>query len=204
MASVVNKSRGRPSQPTHAREKILHAAQQRFSSHGYDRTSVRAVARDAGVDHALVNYYFGSKEGLFRRVAELALSPAAVFDAMVGTTPVGQLPEALLRAGLASWDHPEYQQVLSRLLLDAAASDAAQRTMQEYLQAELVARLAALIGGRWAYQRAACLGSVIAGVYFTRYVLRLEPMASMAAEDIVHQVAPAMRAILASRYRPHA
>ena len=55
------------------REAILEAATRRFATQGYERAGVREIAGDAGVTAALVNRYFGSKEGLFARVIERAL-----------------------------------------------------------------------------------------------------------------------------------
>ena len=73
---MVNKSRGRPSQPSDAKQRILTAARTRFETDGYTGTSLRSIAREADVDHALVSYYYGSKEGLFRAVTELVFTPA--------------------------------------------------------------------------------------------------------------------------------
>src|SRR3954451_18040207 len=55
------------------REAILEAATRRFATQGYERAGVREIAADAGVTAALVNRYFGSKEGLFAEVIKRAL-----------------------------------------------------------------------------------------------------------------------------------
>ena len=55
------------------RAAILEAATRRFTTQGYARAGVREIAADAGVTAALVNRYFGSKEGLFAEVIERAL-----------------------------------------------------------------------------------------------------------------------------------
>ncbi len=52
------------------REQILDAAQALFAEQGYDGTSVRDICNHAGVNVAMVNYYFGSKEGLFEKMVE--------------------------------------------------------------------------------------------------------------------------------------
>ncbi|MGW8379375.1 TetR/AcrR family transcriptional regulator [Streptomyces sp. ODS28] len=52
------------------RSALLGAAALRFGRYGYDGASIRDIARDAGVDAALVYRYFGSKEALFRSVSE--------------------------------------------------------------------------------------------------------------------------------------
>ena len=51
-------------------EKILDAAEGLFADSGYDGVSIREITKSAGVELALVNYHFGSKESLFCRVVE--------------------------------------------------------------------------------------------------------------------------------------
>lgn len=196
---MVNKSRGRPSQPSDAKQRILTAARTRFETDGYTGTSLRSIAREADVDHALVSYYYGSKEGLFRAVTELVFTPAQGFDAVADKTPPSKLPETLLHAALTLWDRPDYQAGLERLLTDAMASPASAHVIREYLQTEMIGRLTDLIGGPNARARAAAAASIISGVFFTRYLLKLEPVASLPARDLAAQLAPALRALLSGR-----
>lgn len=53
---------------------IVQSALLLFSTHGFKATSVRDIATHAGVNVALINYYFGSKEGLFEKVIEFKAS----------------------------------------------------------------------------------------------------------------------------------
>jgi len=50
------------------KDHILAAAQKLFALRGYDATSVRDICQEADVNVAMVNYYFGSKEGMFREM----------------------------------------------------------------------------------------------------------------------------------------
>lgn len=196
---MVNKSRGRPRTPTGTRERILQAARARFSTDGYAKTSLRAIARDADVDHALVTYYFGSKEGLFQAVTQMALSPAQVFDAVTAHTPPDRFGATLLRTALAAWDRLEYQEHLGRLLAESLTSPATHDAFREYLQTEMIARLTDHIGGRDGRERAAAVAAILCGLYYSRYELRLEPTSSMSAEDLTRQLAPAVNAVLHTR-----
>lgn len=193
---MVNKRPGRPTRPTDSKDRILSAARARFAEHGYAKTSLRSIARDADVDHALVSYYFGSKEGLFKAVAELALTPAEVLDGITKRVSKDQLGRALLEAALTTWDRPDYQEGLAQLIGDALASPTAQRALREYLQTEMVTRLATIIGGASASKHAAALATIIAGLFFTRYVLKVEPVASMSRADVVRHHTPAINAVL--------
>src|ERR1700738_5710718 len=63
----------RPRNAAQTRADILSAARRRFGSEGYERTTLRAVAADVGVDAALVIRYFGSKQNLFAVAADFAI-----------------------------------------------------------------------------------------------------------------------------------
>jgi TetR/AcrR family transcriptional regulator len=60
-----------PDNEVNARERILKAAREVFSLHSYKAASTRLVAKQAGVDHPLIHYYFGSKEKLFQAMTEV-------------------------------------------------------------------------------------------------------------------------------------
>lgn len=57
------------------RERILRAAERLFAEHGYDGVSVRRIAASAGVQIALLSYYFHSKLGLYRAVFQRRIEP---------------------------------------------------------------------------------------------------------------------------------
>ena len=59
---------GRPSQPSEARQQLLNAGLKLFTEQGYKPVSTRMIAREAGVDAAMIRYYFGSKIGLFETI----------------------------------------------------------------------------------------------------------------------------------------
>ena len=56
------------------KEQILEAAEALFAEHGYEGTSVRALAREAKVNIAMISYYFGSKEKLFEALIKFRTS----------------------------------------------------------------------------------------------------------------------------------
>ena len=57
-----------------ARARIAAAAESLFAARGYDGTAIRDIAKTAGVNGAMIHYYFGSKEGLYRAILEAAAS----------------------------------------------------------------------------------------------------------------------------------
>ena len=118
--SSSSRPRGRRPGPTDTREQILAAARSRFAAHGYDRTRIRDVADDAGVDAALVHYFFKTKDGLFVAAMELPFRPAEVI-APVLAEGVDGLGERMVRRVLTVWDEPAHQAALLAIVRGAGA-----------------------------------------------------------------------------------
>lgn len=192
---VMNKSRGRPRGGSDAKERILAAAKTAFLRHGYHATTMRAVASAAGVDPALISYHFGSKQGLFGGAMALGISPGQVMARVLEGDP-GQMPEQIVRAVLDVWDDPEFGGPLTLLVTQAQRDPALMRAFREYVERELTARLAERIGGADAAERAGAVLTTTLGLIFSRYVLRLNPMAAMDSERVVGLLAPGLGALL--------
>lgn len=196
---MVNKrGPGRPPGRPDTRAKIVEVARARFLADGYAATSIRAIARDAGVDHTAVKYHFGTKSELFGAVMAVDLTPSRIFDAVVGHDP-GHVAEGLVATLVTVWDQPAYRARVERILSDAVTSPEAARFFREYLEREVLARVATLVGGADATKRAGAVAATIGGLVFTRYALRLEPVASMTPAEVVRYIAPAVDAALGGR-----
>ncbi|WP_432485412.1 TetR/AcrR family transcriptional regulator [Kineococcus esterisolvens] len=203
----MNKKRGRPPRDPSSpggpgtRERILLAARTRLLTRGYTGTTLRAVAADAEVDVALISYYFGSKQGLFSAVMSLTLSPPQVLTSALEGDPA-HLPERLLAALTAAWEDPDSGPALRALVVMALEEPAVLRAVVEFFEQEVIARLAEQVGGRRATACAGAAVSTLAGVVFTRYVLRLQPLAGASREQVIHHLAPAIHASLAGPTSP--
>lgn len=66
---------GRPRGESTARQMLIQSARQQFSEQPFESVSTRALASAAGVDAALIRYYFGSKAGLFEQMLRETLAP---------------------------------------------------------------------------------------------------------------------------------
>ncbi|MBT2209168.1 TetR family transcriptional regulator [Actinomadura sp. NEAU-AAG7] len=197
----MNKSRGRRAGGSHTREEILAVARRRFLAEGYGPVTMRSIAAEAGVDAALISYFFGSKKGLFGAVLGLLANPPDVLAAALPGDPA-TLPERVLRALLGAWDDPASGRPL-RLMVTAATQDPELiRLLRDVIGHEMIDRIAEHIGGVDARGRAAAFGTQLAGVIFVRYVLAVEPVASMPADELIARFAPGLRAALARRTRP--
>lgn len=192
---MVNSRRGRPAGGSDARERLIAEGRNHFLTLGYDKATIREIAADAAVNHALVKYHFGGKEGLFKAVLDLLATPGQAFDQVIATHP-DNLARALLTAAMNIWEAPGGHEALSRLILDSEADPATHSVFRDYIQNQMIGRLAEVIGGPDARLKAAVAGATIAGLFFTRYVLRIEPVATMTKREVVAYFTPALDASL--------
>jgi len=177
------------------RQAILHAARARFGAHGYDGTKLRDVAADAGVDVALVSYFFGSKDGLFTAAMEFAVNPAELIDELM-RDGVDGLGERLVRRLLAIWDDPASGSPMVALVRSAATNEQAAELLRGFVQRELLLRIAAVIDAPDPELRAALAGSQIVGIVMARYIVGIEQIARCDPETLVAAVGPTLQRYL--------
>lgn len=117
-ATETKRPRGRPpADQTGFREALLDAAEAQFAASGFAATSVRSIAAEAGVNPAMVHYYFGSKRALLQAVLERTLLPLA--DAIASlrlreTTPVSEMSKLLMSMAA---EHPNLPALVAREVL---------------------------------------------------------------------------------------
>ena len=184
----------RPGRPD-SRQAVLDAARRRFLADGYQAVTMRSIAADAGVDAALVSYFFGSKQALFGAAMQLNANPAELIATALDGDLAG-LPERLLRTLLAVWDDPERGAPLRALVSGVGQEPAIARMMREVLEREMIAPIAKRIGGPDAEFRAGVVAAQLSGIVFSRYLLQVEPVASASAERLVELLAPALARVL--------
>lgn len=188
--------RGRRAGHTSTKEAIRAAARERFLEDGYARVTLRSIAASAGVDVALVSYWFGSKRGLFAAAMELTVSPGDVLEGALTGDDAG-IAARVLTALLSVWDASASGAPL-RAAASAAASDPTMgRLIAEMVERDLIDPVARRLSGATARDRAAAFCTGTAGLIFLRYMLRAEPVASMPAERLVELLAPALQTALA-------
>ena len=156
---------------------------------------MRSIAAEAGVDAALISYYFGSKKGLFGAAMALSANPPEVLLGALAGDPE-HLPERVLSALLHAWDDPEGGDALRAMVNAAIQEPDLARLLREVLEHEIVDRIAEYLPGRSARLRAAAFVTQLAGVVFARYVLAVEPVATMKVDELVRHLAPGLRASL--------
>ncbi|MFF5334826.1 TetR family transcriptional regulator [Streptomyces sp. NPDC013181] len=192
--------RGRPARAAadtgpDARTRILEAARAQFAERGYDKTSVRGIARAAGVDPALVHHYFGTKDEVFAAAIEVSFEPALLVPAALegDTADVG---ERLARAFIGIWEDPATRAPLLAVLRSALTHEAAAAVLRGFVLRRLLDRVAAGLDIPDATFRAELAASHMVGIAILRYVLKAEPLASTDPEEIITMVAPTLQRYL--------
>jgi AcrR family transcriptional regulator len=186
---------GRPAGSSDTRERILTSARELFACNGIDRTSIRAVAAGAGVDAALVHHYFGTKQKLFAAAIHIPIDPMTVLVPM-RETPVEELGYKLPSVLLPIWDSEMGAGLIATLrsLISGADVSLARSFLQEVVVAEVGSRVDTPPGT--GIIRAQLVASQLMGVVMARYILQLEPFASLPAEQIAKAIAPNLQRYL--------
>lgn len=191
---ATRRQRGRPPGRTETRQSILDASVAQFAAHGYDGTSLRAVAAAAGVDQKLIAHYFDSKHGLFTAALQLPLDPAALLPALLA----GDRKTLGERMATTMVDVLEERATRERLLavLRAAASQPeVARTLRGFLEREVLARAAEQLGPD-APRRLALCASQFVGLAMARHVVEIGPLVQTSAGELVAALGPTFQRYL--------
>jgi AcrR family transcriptional regulator len=173
-----------------SRRAILDAARAMFAARGYEGTTIRAVAAQAGVDASMVIRYFGSKAGLFAAAVTVDLH---IPD--LGSVPAGDRGDLLVRHFISRWEDPVRGDEMIALMRTAVTSETVAGQLQSVLS-QLITEPIAGLGDGQATERGAYIAAQLLGVGLCRYILRLEPLASLPPDDVVAAVAPSVQRYL--------
>lgn len=186
--------RGRPkaAEAGDTRGRILTAAAQEFSRHGYEAVSLRSVARAAGVDAALVHHYFEDKAELFTQSMGLPFRPDRLVHAALAG-PREDVGANLLRAALASLDRPAARSGVLGLLRTALGHEFAAELLRQFLVREVLHRVAEELDLPDGELRATLTASQLVGLVVLRYGIRAEPLAQASVEELVARVGPVLQ-----------
>ncbi|TDC05569.1 TetR/AcrR family transcriptional regulator [Nonomuraea longispora] len=191
---VMAGERGRRPGNPRTRELILSKAITSFVSRGYPGTTIRGVAREAAVDPALVMHFFGSKDGLFDAAVKKSLPVALLVEAVEGDEE--HLAERLVTRYLHLWEDPSYGPTFAAVLHAAAATPAAADLLKDLMRKELLTPLAGSLSRDHPEIRGLFAASQMIGVAMMRYVLKVDPLASMPVHLVARTVTPGIQRYL--------
>ncbi|MEV6486718.1 TetR family transcriptional regulator [Streptomyces sp. NPDC051576] len=195
MTDATAKRRGRPPRTESAdtRDRILTVARDEFAERGYEKTSVRGIAKAAGVDPALVHHYFGTKEQVFESAIEVAFAPALDAPEAVAEGPVDGVGERLTRFIFGVWENPATRRPLLAIVRSAVNNEAAAAVFRRLVVSQVLGRVAAQLDLPDAELRAELAAAQLVGTAMLRYVIKVEPLASADPELIIARVAPVVQ-----------
>jgi AcrR family transcriptional regulator len=199
-AGSAGRRRGRPAGGGNTREEVLAAARQVFAERGYEGATLRAIAGQAGVDPAMVRHFFGDKDGLFRAALNLPFDPAPALAALVEQSVeqgVEGLGERLVRFFLSAWEpRGGGPSPFVAFLRGAAGHEESRMMLHQLLTRVLFPVLGRALEGPDAQLRVVLCGSQMVGMGMARYVVRVEPLASLPVERLVRLYGPTLQRYL--------
>ena len=181
--------RGRRPGSADTRAEIVEAARSAFAEEGYARVSMRSIARRAKVDPALVHHYFADKGALFAETMALPADPKRIAAQVSAGTFTG---ERLIERFLAQWEQEGVpgSSTFAGLAQAMAASPAVADNVREFVTERV--GLHGLPGDseETLFRRRSLISSQLLGLAWTRYVMRLEPMASADRAEVARWAGP--------------
>lgn len=185
---------GRRPGGSRTRGAILEAARALFAERGYEGTTMRDLAAAAEVDPKLVLHYFGSKEGVFRAAVSFPFDPAEVLPGVLagGVDGIG---ERLVGFFLDTLDGPAGRPTLA-LIRASIGSERATALFREFIQREVLARVAGVTALDRPEVRATLAGSQLVGLAVVRYVVRVPPIDAAPAPALARWVGPTLQRYL--------
>jgi AcrR family transcriptional regulator len=202
-----------PKDPQQAAGAVLSAARTAFAARGYTHTTVKSVAAAAGVAPGVVTSLYRNKERLFAAAMRLPFDPTTAVPEMIAPGLDG-MGDRLVRLTLTLMGDEQVRGDLRRILNSTGAANISMsaartvlpiddqvvveqiRLLSEYLSSTVLDRVVTAVGVPDARMRVAVISSYLVGIATTRYILRLEPLASATDDDVVAMVGPAVQALL--------
>jgi AcrR family transcriptional regulator len=157
---------------------------------------MRAVGKRAGVDMALVHYFFGTKAKLFSASVELPIEPQRLAK-LLKSSAAGS-GEAMVRYYL---EHlfVERREPITAMLRAGVGDPGCLPALRAMIERTLVTAAAGAMRGEDARLRAELVGAQMLGLFVSRCVVGVEPLASASVDDVVRRLAPAIDSLLGAR-----
>jgi len=203
MAATGSTSRrpGRRPAGSGTREAILDAARMEFMERGYDGATVRAIAARAGVNHAMIGHFFGSKEDLFATAIDWPFDPAQDIPRVMAGDPDHVGPR-LAQFFFEQLEAPRSRHTILTLLRSATSNENATRLLRDFAEREIATQIAACIDRPDAQMRSALIVSQLVGVTLMRHLIGLQPLTAAQRDAIVEPLGEALQSLIAGCGRP--
>ncbi|MGY5128918.1 TetR/AcrR family transcriptional regulator [Streptomyces nigrescens] len=183
----------RPRRSAATRAAILAAARDRFAADGYERATIRAIARDADIDPSMVMRYYGNKAGLFAAASEIEVHAPDLTH-----FPREEAGARLVRHFVERW---ECDETLTAMMRVGVTNEAGAERMRGVFAEQIKPVLAAVCPvPDEAPTRAALIASQILGMALCRYVLHLPPAVGLSHDEVIAWLAPTVQRYLTAEH----
>jgi AcrR family transcriptional regulator len=189
-----SRRRGRRPAGQDTRTALIEAARAVFAENGYDGATVRAIATRAGVDAAMVNHWFGGKEGLFAKaVLQLPFDPMELLE-ILRDGPDDELGARIVRTFITRWDGAGGGYFVA-LIRSVAGHEQAGHVLRDFFQKFFTSLISSMGSDRVSLRMTLCASQMV-GLGMVRYVAKFEPFATEDVEVLVRAVAPNLQRYL--------
>ncbi len=175
-----------------ARAQIVTAASKEFLAHGYDAASLRAIARRAEVDPALVHHYFADKAELFAESVSVPIRPDQIIREVL-RGPRDSVGVNLVTAALTAMETGNARARVISLIRTALGHDFAATMLRQFLVREVMRRIADELEVDDGELRATAVASQLVGLFLVRYGVRIEPLASAPIAEVAARIGPVIQ-----------
>nr|WP_255672860.1 TetR family transcriptional regulator [Glycomyces amatae] len=169
----------------------MAAARRLFAEEGFESVSMRRIAGEAGVDPSLIHHYFGSKDELFLAAIELPLDPAPEVAAVLKGGELEGAGGRLMHAFVAIWDGPHQQKLLA-VVRSSLSKPAMSFVLKQLFEHRIVKTIEETLGDQVDHipVRASFVATQVFGLVVARYILKLEPVASLDRAELAATIGP--------------
>ncbi|WP_279098050.1 TetR/AcrR family transcriptional regulator [Gordonia bronchialis] len=190
------RSRGRPvGRDVDKRAAILSSSREMFSAKGFERTTIRAIASDAGVDPALVHHYFGTKDNLLVEALKPDIDMATYFAGI--DADEGSVGTEFIRRVLTVWtEQPTVRNHLLAMLRISLSHDGVAARLRDAHIAMVTIALGDQVAPDDRERRLALIGTVLVGLGISRYILCVPALADATPDEIAARVGPVIDSYL--------
>jgi len=186
---------GRRTNSPDTRAQIVIASQELFASQGFDKTTMRQIAAKSNVDPALIVHYFKNKQQLFvESVAPLVyVHQVEAIEHALSMTPQNEKGTMLATVFAKMISEEKLRLIILGIFRSAATDEKAAEMLRDFVQKTVLNTVQRHLTGHNPHLRATLVGSQLIGIIVARYIVKIEPLASASAEEIIEYLGPRLQ-----------
>ena len=187
-----SKHTGRRQGESKAKEDIILAALNLFALSGYEKATIRSIAKEAKVDPALINHYFKSKQELFiESMLPLFDGPKLLQKALDG--PDDEIGLRLSRLFIFLISNERTKSLIIGIIRSSTTDEQAAKMMNIFITENVASIVKQKIKGNDASVISNLIGSQFVGIVLAREIIKVEPLASLSEDDLMKYLAPKLQ-----------